>query len=289
MRRGIIILVIITCLGLSGFRQPALGQVTQKGGTPRYITLAYLSLLTTGLGLSAYYLWKNSPAERAKGYRENLGPGEWYLAAYLGLSYLPTQDWQFAQFFSPDLLGRTAQNVSYRPGFQGGIKFGRFFDTLPWFGMEMELSLCKNDIPGQNLRIAPMTAAGPNNLTFSPDRFLIWATQFNLLVRHGFLKDKEVPFGRLQPYLGIGPGFEVVYAANDSAKNFAIETQAGLRYMFTPDIAIFGEYKFSYQFAVEYQTFDVPGHRPVGTMFFDLPHHRFILGVSYHFKNLFGN
>jgi hypothetical protein len=291
MRQGLIILGVIMCLVLSGLRQPALALPLVQKGTPSYVTLAYSSLLTTGLGLAAYFMWKNSPAERAKGYRENLGLGEWYLAAYAGLSYLPTQDWEFAKFFSSDLLGRTAQNVLYRPGFQGGIKFGRFFDTLPWFGLEMEISLCKNDIPGQNMRISPGTAAGPNNLSFSPDRFLIWATQINLLVRHGFLKDKEVPFGRLQPYLGIGPGFEVAYALNDSAKNLAVETQAGVRYMCTPDIALFCEYKFSYQFAVEYQNFTIPGLRLNGaaTMAFNMPHHRFILGVSYHFKNLFGN
>jgi opacity protein-like surface antigen len=289
MRQGLIILGIIICLALAGIKQPALALPLVQKGTPSYVTLAYSSLLSAGLGLAAYYIWKNSPAERAKGYRENLGLGEWYVAAYAGLSYLPAQDWKFFQGFSSELEGRTAQNVSYRPAVLGGIKFGRYFDTLPWFGLEMEMNFSKHNIPGQNLRVSPTTPAGPNSVSFSPDRFIIWATQINLLARYGFLKDKEVPFGRLQPYVGIGPGFEVAYAFNDSAKNFAIETQAGIRYMCTPNIALFGEYKFSYQFAVEYQEFNVPKHPPVGTMSFDMPHHRFAVGVAYHFKNLFGN
>jgi opacity protein-like surface antigen len=118
---------------------------------------------------------------------------------------------------------------------------------------------------------------------------MIWATQTNLLARYGFLQDKEVTFGRLQPYVGIGPGFEVIYGRYDSAKNFALETMAGVRYMLTQKVAAFGEYKFSYQFAVEYQDVLAAKYGNSGTLTFDVPHHRFVLGVSYHFKNLWGN
>lgn len=118
---------------------------------------------------------------------------------------------------------------------------------------------------------------------------MIWDMQTNLLARYGFLKDKEVTFGRLQPYVGIGPGFEIIYGRYDSAKNFAIETMAGVRYMLTQKIAVFCEYKFSYQFAVEYQDFLSAKYGYPGTMTFDVPRHRFLIGVSYHFKNLYGN
>jgi opacity protein-like surface antigen len=135
----------------------------------------------------------------------------------------------------------------------------------------------------------PLAPPGPPKLFGGTDWFMIWDMQLNLLARHGFLKDKEVTFGGLQPYVGIGPGFEVIYARTDSAKNFAFELIAGVRYMFTPKLAVFFEYKFSYQVAVELQQVMVGKQPPEGTLSFDVPHHRFVLGVSYHFKNLYGN
>ncbi len=118
---------------------------------------------------------------------------------------------------------------------------------------------------------------------------MIWDMQCNLLARYGFLPDKEVPFGRLQPYVGVGPGFEVIYGKTDSAKMFAIEALSGIRYMCTQNIGVFFEYKFSYQFKVEYEQVWIAKQHQEVTMMFDVPHHRIVFGVSYHFKNLYGN
>ncbi len=284
MRRGGLILLIIVGLAAAGARQPALAVSKDQ-----MFTLAVAGLGTVGFTALSYYAWKNSPAERAKGYPENLGPGEWYFGGYTGLSYLPPADWKLSSDFPPPYQGRTARHIVYQPAILGGIKFGRYFDSLPWFGVELEMSFSRQAIRGSQGRISPPLPAGPTKALSGADRFYIWAMQCNLLARYGFLKDKEVNFGRLQPYVGLGPGFEVLYGTYDSAKNFAIEAQAGIRYMFTEKIAIFCEYKFSYQFGVEYQNFLIANRKPEGTMMFDVPHHRFILGISYHFKNLYGN
>jgi opacity protein-like surface antigen len=259
-------------------------------GPDSRFNLAMLSVGSIGFSALAYYIYKNSPAERARGIPESLGPGEWYLAAYSGLSYLPPADWQLSGF-PPLYRGRTARHIVYQPAVLGGIKFGRYFDRFPWLGIELETNFSKHAIRGSQGTISPPVPAGPSKALLRADRFYIWAMQCNLLARYGFFKDKEVTFGRLQPYVGLGPGFEIIYGSTDSAKNFAIETLAGIRYMLTQNVAIFFEYKYSYQFSVEYEQVLLPNVSPKteGTMTIDVPHHRFALGISYHFKNLFGN
>ena len=296
MRLPATFLLLFIFLGVWGAGKPALAGVLlgKNGfftGADRTFNIATCIYGAIGFATVAHFMYKNSPAQRAKGYPENLGQGEWYIAAYTGLSYLPGADWKFDAQFPAPYGGRTAKDITYQPGILGGIKFGRFFDAYPWFGWEFETNFSRNILHGNQGRISPPVPGGPPNLLRGSDWFMTWAMQSNLVARYGFLKDKEVTFGRLQPYVGIGPGFEIIYGRYDSAKNFAVETMAGIRYMCTPKLAIFCEYKFSYQFAVEYQ--DVPvaknSRGGSGTLTFDVPHHRFVIGVSYHFKNLYGN
>jgi len=285
VRQGLLIFLAIVLLTLSGAVTPALAGFHPKLDQQN---VGGWSLALGALSLAGYYIYKNSPAEQAKGYPENLGPGEWYLAGYLGYSYLPPMDWKIAPNGSSNELGPTAKNMIYRPGVQGGLKFGRYLDSHPWFGIEVETNLSRNVIPGPQGKILPALPGLPTQVLSGKDYFLVWAMQVNLLVRHGFLKDKEVTFGRLQPYIGIGPGWEVVYGTFDSTKNFAIEALGGVRYMLNDKLSLFLEYKYSYQFKIEYQDVHFNNATPDKTFIFNFPHHRFVLGVAYHFKNLYG-
>lgn len=286
MRLPRAILIIFTCLAVIGTERQAQASLQP---TLDLQNIAGWSMALGALSMAGYYMYKNSPRERAKGYEENLGPGEWYLAGYLGASYLPPMDWKIAPNGTSNELGPTAKNMVYRPGVQGGIKFGRYLDRLPWFGIEMETNLSRNVIPGPQGKLSPPAPGLPTQALSGKDYFLVWAMQTNLLARYGFLKDKQVTFGRLQPYIGIGPGWEVVYGTFDSTKNLAIEALGGIRYMVTNKISLFAEYKYSYQFKIEYQDVHFNSATPNSAFIFNFPHHRFVIGVSYHFKNLYGN
>ena len=287
MRQPLLILVTISLLVFSGARAPALAGLHPKFDLQ---DIGGWSMALGALSLAGYYMYKNSPRERAKGYREEMGPGEWYFGGYLGYSYLPPMDWKLASLSDDSKpAGPTAKNIVYRPGVQGGLKFGRYLDRHPWFGMEVETNFSRNIIPGSQGKLFPPQPGLPNPVRDGKDWFMVWAMQTNLLARYGFFKDKEVTFGHLQPYIGIGPGWEVVYGKTDSAKNFAIEALAGLRYMFNEKISLFFEYKYSYQFNILYEQGLQNKSGIGGNALIDFPHHRFVLGVAYHFKNLYGN
>lgn len=295
-RQVLLILIITTFLALGGKVPP-----TRAGFHPQldFINTLAWPLAFSALSVSAYYIYKNSPAAREEGYRQSLGMGEWYFGGYLGLSYIPPRDWNTLHPNEWSVLGQpgplSGQHFSfkhnvYQLGPQVGLKFGRFFDRHPWFGLEVEWSFARNNLHQRSLTVTPAMGNGQNTVTLDTDWAMSWAMQTNMLARYGFLKDKEVPFGRLQPYVGLGPGFEIVYGKTDSFKNFAIETLAGIRYMCTKNLGLFVEYKFSYQFKVEYEEVrPAGGNLGQGMVTFDLPHHRFVVGVAYHFKNLYGN
>jgi Outer membrane protein beta-barrel domain len=65
-----------------------------------------------------------------------------------------------------------------------------------------------------------------------------WA--FMPVVRLGFIKDDKVPFGRFQPYIGIGPATFLARFNNFSASRVsaALVTDAGIRYMFNRHVSV---------------------------------------------------
>lgn len=76
-----------------------------------------------------------------------------------------------------------------------------------------------------------------------------WA--FMPVVRCGFIKDDEVPFGRLQPYLGIGPATFLARFDNFSGSKVsaALMMDAGVRYMFNRKFSmdLFLRYRYARQ------------------------------------------
>ena len=117
---------------------------------------------------------------------------------------------------------------------------------------------------------------------------------FHIVGRYGFLPDpdKDIPFGRLQPYIGLGPAVGVLYFQNDSAKNFGMDGQAGVRYMFTRNIAAFVEFDYlkqwDVQLGVQHLTSNwvryVSGPEDNGkTVHFDVDNQRIVAGLEYHF------
>jgi opacity protein-like surface antigen len=252
------------------------------------------------LGVGGYMLWKNRlsqppDAEGMLGYR---GPGEFYFGGFMGVSLVNTANWSFEPITINPLSGInnqnenvTAKNVKTDPSLVGGVKAGYFLDSIPYLGFEGAGSVTNNYRPRQLVAVKPTLST--NGALTQEQTNLIWIMAFHIVGRYGFLPDKDVPFGRLQPYIGIGPAVGVLYFQNDSAKNFGMDGLAGLRYMVTKYIGAFVEFDYLKEWDAQLgdQFITINGIRYVAngtksngkTVHFDVDNQRIVCGLEYHF------
>jgi opacity protein-like surface antigen len=279
LRFGIIILLTV------GFLMPAPAPVMALN-TNLAIGCTILGLLATPM--IAYGVYENLPSRRGQ---ERLLNGEFYAGGYLGVAFTPSQDLSYPGFYLNNLVSApTAQGSATLFGnkfinsLTGGVKFGYFTHSIPYLGLEVESSVNNSYVKSRTLSVNRVIQ-GVSQVTVPNDFWINWTTALHLVGRYGFLPDKEVPFGRLQPYVGIGPAFIILYEEVDSAKNFGIDVMAGVRYMFTKNIAAFVEYKYNHQWDVEIENhaFYLPsGAVGQGTAHFDFDCHKVVAGVAYH-------
>jgi opacity protein-like surface antigen len=284
----LIIALLIVCLGL-----PTSALANALGSQLEVTAVPIASVVVLGLG--GYMLWRNRwsyPSDKPGklGYR---GPGEFYYGAFAGVSLVNSANWSFEPIDTPSGLERqtAAKNVSTDPGPVGGIKVGYFLDSIPYLGFEGEGSIASNYRPRQQVTVKPAISNAP--VYTEEQGNLIWTMALHIVGRYGFLKDEEVPFGRLQPYIGIGPGVAVLYFQNDSCKNFSMDSEVGVRYYITKNIAALIEFKYIKQWDVELgvQHLTSNGQRFISdpnkgegkNVHFDFDNQKIVCGLEYHF------
>jgi opacity protein-like surface antigen len=182
----------------------------------------------------------------------------------------------------------------------GGLKLGTWFvhegfagysgypDWMKYFGFYTDLGVQRLEMRASlngtlNYKISyreaeeslltdpTLSAAKLNSGDFTGDGTIVtWAFMF--AGRYGFFPDAEVPFGRLQPYVAVGPAimFSSLEAkintnvngpiilptlsrgthmdgGTNSSVNIALEAESGIRYMCTKNVSI--ELSFKYRYA----------------------------------------
>ena len=99
------------------------------------------------------------------------------------------------------------------------MKLGYFFHSIPYLGLEAESSVNNSYVNRRSLSTS-RPILGYSQAAVPNDFWINWTTALHIVGRYGFLPDQEVPFGRLQPYVGIGPAVIVLYEEVDSAQEF---------------------------------------------------------------------
>jgi len=255
--RVLVVTVLVAALMMHGAK-PA--QAYGAFGIPPATStaIAYWTAAVVGGAALAYLAWVNRPANQPVDWSPR-GPGGWYVGLYSGVSFVPTTDWHYKvpdpTYGVPTPYPTTAQTIGFSSSPVLGAKVGYYFHKLPYLGLEGDFFWSRPSTYSQTVRLTtpfPPTNVIPGNRARFPGQEINQTTlALHLMARLGFIKDDAAPFGRIQPYVGIGPGFTTLFGNADAAKNFGIDGLVGVRYMIRKNLSVFAEFKINHQFAVE--------------------------------------
>jgi opacity protein-like surface antigen len=234
---------------------------------------------------------------------------EMYVEAYLGGAKSAPLS-QTVTLNSATIPGQAGIRVNgeTNPSVLGGVKLGYWFvptgflgynypDWMKYFGVYTDFSFQR-----LNLRHTAVGArTGIWNQAFGPvivpgtlsseGTVATWA--FMLAARYGFLPDSEVPFGRLQPYVGVGPA--LIFASQELAFNarpgfngsanvlqLGLMAEVGLRYMALKNVSLDLSFRYRYGDSPNYH---LTGSNGIGEIDYSPTTHLFSiqLGAAYHF------
>lgn len=184
---------------------------------------------------------------------------EWFADAYIGASLTSNDEITFKTFGV-----ERKQDANYKSSAIFGVRFGRWFDDLPWLGVAVDGSYFR---ASADVQVFPLTGL--------------------LMLRYGFLRDEEVKEGRLQPYAGIGGGVFIsnldgsigFVEGSDTSTDMGLDIRLGVSYRIESNWAAFFEYRFTHV-SPTYTVEPFGGRTPADTT---LNTNHFLLGLSYRF------
>ena len=198
-------------------------------------------------------------------------PGVGGAAMWIGAQGGPNfvADGDIKSLFSSADIARL-KYVKTDPSFLGGVTIGYDFvkegflgrdwpNWMKYFSLALDLTYNDFSQPAQDVK-AVIPKNPPRSLvTIHIDQAHGYMLELSLffIAKYGFLPTPELPFGRLIPYVGVGPGlvFSVVNTSNaffadnssDSCE-LAIFTEAGVRYMMWRHVSLDAAFRYRYVF-----------------------------------------
>jgi hypothetical protein len=197
------------------------------------------------------------------------GAAEWFVEAYLGKSFTHDTDLKINQ--PANATGYTVHDLSFddesfRSPFYYGTRAGHFFRRIPWLGVSFDFFHFKMMADtGESKHFTGMHNGAPINTVQPVDTLIqnfnishgVNYLTLNAILRKGFFTDGErFPNGRLQAYVGVGPGLVIAHPENQvegvgnhqqyELAGVGVHTFAGVKWLLFKYLGVFGEYKFTH-------------------------------------------
>jgi opacity protein-like surface antigen len=167
------------------------------------------------------------------------------------------------------------EKVDFGSSFTAGYRFGCWSEKYPYLGIAGDLSYFRAGNEAVKVYAVPIS--------------------FLLMLRWPLLKSRDFPKGRIQPYVGIGPGFFYSYSEADFQPDLSdtvsgisldigLDARAGIAWQFQKHLALFGEYRYT-NFTVDLETtsplYGFAGSKDAIKTRVTTNH--FLIGISYRF------
>jgi opacity protein-like surface antigen len=187
----------------------------------------------------------------------------------------------------------TLKNVGVDPAVLGGVTVGYDFvnagflgydypQWMSYFGFLVDFSYDRYPISNQT--VTAVTNGSSSVTHFGGADGRIYPLAFVFYAHYGFLKDSDVPVGRLHPYIGVGPAIafsslQIKGYGTSTAANVALAVEGGIRYVLTASVTL--DLALRYRYVQPDYSYNIPG----GKADVSFTAHSFtpLLRVAYHF------
>jgi hypothetical protein len=154
----------------------------------------------------------------------------------------------------------TSADLGFKPSVIGGMTLGYDFvnagfgayawpDWMKYFSFATDITYNRLQLNSlNNVSVGPFNV--PGSYRVGVDGYCL-AWTFLFMAHYGFLPDSEVPSGRINPYIGVGPalvwsGFDLGSGNRLNAMNVALVVEPGIRWVALPNVSIDTAFRYRY-------------------------------------------
>ena len=183
---------------------------------------------------------------------------EWFGDVYVGVSLADKQD---IKAVSTEAGHANYRDVEFDKGLAYGLRFGRYFDSLPFLGIGVDYFNFSPNINAQDVRVdgCPFARTCVQNTKISFGSYDVnsQAISADLFLRLPLFRSDAAPGGRVQPYvMGGVPIFITSFtprnthlfrnADGDTDYNWGYKAGAGVAVYVVRNLVVFGEYRYTH-------------------------------------------
>jgi opacity protein-like surface antigen len=217
---------------------------------------------------------------------------EWFADIYIGATKPQDAD---ARVNDRAVGPGTLHDVEYDVGSAYGGRFGAYFEAVPFVGLGVDLFRTSSYIAPQNVRTSGCTmlsvcgSSGP--VPTGSFELSQTAVSLDVMLRVPIGRNKERPWGLVQPY--IGGGVPIVYTTlnpvntrlfrnheDDSTIGWGYKGEAGVAVSVYKNLMVFGEYRYLHVEPTAFELRSTAGSGAKSTFKTEFDTHSALVGLS---------